>query len=75
MEVGRRPEECEIVEICFTVRGADERRDVAVMNLQSPTPVSASSPPRSALLTPPLDLTTFLNVFKFTESFNSVSFC
>lgn len=48
MEVGRRPEKCEIVEICFTVRGADERREVAVMNQQSPTLVSAGSPPSSA---------------------------
>lgn len=49
MEVGRGPEKCEIVEICFTVRGADERRDAAVMNLQSPTLVSAGSPPSSAV--------------------------
>lgn len=27
MEVGQGPEKCEIVEICFTVRGADERSD------------------------------------------------
>lgn len=46
MEVGWRPEKCEIVEVCFTVRGAD----VAVMNLQSPTRVSDGSPPSSALL-------------------------
>lgn len=48
MEVARRPEKCEIVEICFTVRGAD----VAVMNLQPPTRVSEGSPPSSALLSP-----------------------
>lgn len=69
MEVGQRPQECEIVEICFTVRGADERRDVAVMNLQSPTPVSAGSPPRSALLAPPLDLTAFFKRFQVHRKF------
>lgn len=63
MEVGRGPEKCEIVEICFSVRGAEERRHAAVMDLQSPTLVSAGSPPSGASFfffsTPPSHLTAF----------------
>lgn len=70
MEVGQGPEECEVVETCLTEGGgADERSDAALMNLQSPTPVSAQQWASQAAPIPDH------NAFKPTESWKRESFC